>query len=375
MPEEIHQVCKRCVMDTTDPDITFDDKGYCNHCTQHLEKLKNETNAISNHNLNLENVVSRIKSIGKRKKYDCIVGISGGVDSCYTAHIAHSLGLRPLLVHLDNGWDSERAVQNIKQIADKLNLDYQSYVLDWQEFKELQLAFFRSSIVDLEIPTDIAIPAALHQMASKFGVKYIISGSNYTSEGILPLKWGYHVMKDMKLYNHIVNNYSKVPRKKVPAFGVIDETYYKFVRGIKIIYILDYVNYNKDEAKAFLEKEFDCNFPTGKHHESLYTKFWQAYILPVKHNIDYRKDTYSTQICAGQITREEALEKLITLPYNPDKVESDKEYICKKLGISVEEFNEVMKKPPKNYSDFPNNLKWIKFVHKMYKFLFPKKRV
>ncbi|MFP5471577.1 MAG: N-acetyl sugar amidotransferase, partial [Bacteroidia bacterium] len=132
MPEVIHQICKRCVMDTTDPDIIFDDKGYCNHCTQHLEKLKYETNRETPSNLNLEYLISKIKRKGEGKKYNCIVGISGGVDSCYTAYVAHSMGLRPLLVHLDNGWDSEKAVQNIKQIADKLTLDYQSYVLDWQ---------------------------------------------------------------------------------------------------------------------------------------------------------------------------------------------------------------------------------------------------
>lgn len=359
-------------MDTTDTDITFDDKGYCNHCTNHLEKLKLETNKEIPSNLDLNRIVSRIKSKGK--KYDCIVGVSGGVDSCYTAYLAHSLGLKPLLVHLDNGWDSVNAVENIKLIVTKLDLDYESYVLDWEEFRELQLAFLRSSIVDLEFPTDIAIQAALHQVASKLGIKYIISGSNYSSEGILPLKWGYHVMKDMKLYNHIVKKYSKVKRKKIPGFSWFNEMYFKFVNGIKIIYILDYVDYNKDLAKDFLEKEFNCAFPTGKHHESLYTKFWQSYILPVKHNIDYRKDTYSTQICAGQITREDALKKLESLPYDQKTIQNDKEYVCKKLKISLEEFEEIMQRPPRNYTHFPNKEKWIKFVHKTYKFLFPKKR-
>jgi N-acetyl sugar amidotransferase len=368
-------VCSRCVMDTTDTDISFDDKGQCNHCTTHIEILNTQTHRENSELPPINDVINRIKQSGGKNKYDCIIGISGGVDSCYAAYIAHQLGLRPLLVHMDNGWDSENSVSNIQRIVDKLELEYYAYVLDWQEFRELQLAFLKSSIVDLEIPTDIAIPAALHEIASKYNVKYILSGSNFTSEGILPLKWGYHVMKDMKLYNHIVKKYSKVPRKKVPTFGVLKEAYYKFVKGIKIIYILDYIDYNKDEAKDFLEKKFDCNFPTGKHHESLYTKFWQSYILPVKHNIDYRKATYSTQICSGQITREVALKKIESLPYNPDKIESEKEYVCKKLGISVAEFEKLMKQPPKNYTDFPNSEKWIKRAHNLYKFLFPRKRI
>jgi N-acetyl sugar amidotransferase len=362
-------------MDTTDSDIIFDKNKCCNNCTQHIEILQTQTLRENSLLPAFDDVISKIKSAGNNSKYDCIIGISGGVDSCYTAYIAHSIGLKPLLVHLDNGWDSENSVSNIQLLVDKLGVDYLSYVLDWQEFRELQLAFLKSSIVDLEIPTDIAIPAALHEIASKYNVKYILSGSNFTSEGILPLKWGYHVMKDMKLYNHIVRKYSAVPRKKVPAFGVIKETYYKFVRGIKTIYILDYIDYNKDSAKEFLEQEYGCNFPTGKHHESLYTKFWQSYILPVKYNIDYRKATYSTQICSGQTTREVALKKLENLSYNPEKIESEKEYVCKKLGISVAEFEEIMKLPPKNYTDFPNSEKMIQLVHKTYKFIFRRKRI
>lgn len=361
-------------MDTTDPDITFDEIGQCNHCIQHYDTLQQNKYRGEKSKLELEQIIETIKFSGKGKEFDCLVGISGGVDSCYTAYLCKQYGLKPLLMHLDNGWDSEIAVQNIKNICKSLELEYVSYVLDWQEFKEIQLAFLRSSIVDLDMPTDLAIPGSLHVTAAKHGIKYLISGGNYSSEGILPLQWGYHVMKDMKLYNHIVRKYSTRPRKHTIAFGLMDETYYKLVKKIKSIYILNYIQYNKDEAKAFLEKELGWKYYGGKHHESRFTGLWQSYMLPVKHNIDYRKATFSTQICSGHLTRDEALKELLKLPYDESKIESDIQFFCKKLGISREEFGEIMQKEPKTYKSFPNQEKSIKFVHKMYQKIFPKKR-
>ena len=370
-----YKQCVRCVMDTTDPDITFDEIGNCNHCNQHYDTLQQNIYAGDESKLQLEQIIQTIKLSGKGKEFDCLVGISGGVDSCYTAYLCKKMGLKPLLMHLDNGWDSEIAVQNIKNICNKLDLEYVSYVLDWQEFKEIQLAFFRSSIVDLDMPTDLAIPGALHRTASKYGIKYLISGGNFTSEGILPIQWGYHVMKDMKLYNHIVRKYGSRKRKQTVSFGLMDETYYKFVKKIKSIYILNYIPYNKEEAKDFLEKELGWKYYGGKHHESRFTGLWQSYILPVKHNIDYRKATFSTQICAGHLSREEALNELMKLPYDESKLESDIHFFCKKLGISEQEFREIMKKDPKTYKSFPNRENLTKNIHKLYKWIFPNKRL
>ncbi len=370
-----YRQCTRCVMDTTDPDIVFDAEGHCNHCNEFYNNIHRDVYDGERSDQQLKAIVANIQKAGQGKKYDCLVGISGGVDSCYTAYLCKKLGLRPLLLHLDNGWDSEIAVRNIKNVAQKLGLDYMSYVMDWEEFKQIQLAFLRSSIVDIEIPTDIAIPASLHEVAAKNGIKYLISGGNYTSEGILPRQWGYHVMKDMKLYDHILKTYGTVKRKKVPAIGYLGESYYKFVKGIKTIYILNYVPYNKDEARKFLETELGWQYYGGKHYESRYTGFWQSYMLPVKWNIDYRLATYSTQICAGQLSRDEALKLLENPSYDKAKVVEDKQFICKKLGISLDEFDRIMALPPKTYIDFPNDEKRIERIYRIYRKLFPNKRL
>lgn len=360
-------------MDTSDPDIVFNPDGTCNHCTDYLLRISPLYNDPQKNETAVRHLIDKIKSKGAGKAYDSIIGISGGVDSCYTAYFAKINGLNPLLVHLDNGWNTEVAVENIRKVASKLDLDLETVVLDWSEFREIQLAFLRSSVVDIEIPTDLAIPAALHQMAEKHRIKTILSGGNYSSEGILPLQWGYHVMKDMKLYRHIVRTYSKVQRKKTPDFGLWKEFQYKILKGIKTYYPLNLINYNKDEARLLLEKELGCQFPVRKHHESRYTSFWQSYIMPIKYGFDYRRATFSTQICSGQITREEALEHLKTLPYNPETIENEKGFICKKLQISPAEFDQILQKKPLTYKDFPNSKKAIKFVYRTYRFLFPKK--
>lgn len=360
-------------MDTSDPDILFNPDGTCNHCTDYLSGISPLFHNPEKNESGIRHLVAKIKTKGNGKVYDSVIGISGGVDSCYTAYFAKINGLNPLLVHLDNGWNTELAVENIRKVATRLELDLETVVLDWSEFREIQLAFLRSSIVDIEIPTDLAIPAALHQLAEKHGIKTILSGGNYSSEGILPLQWGYHVMKDMKLYCYIMRTFSKVKRKKTPDFGLWKEFKYKMLKGIKTYYPLNFINYNKDEARLLLEKELGCNFPVRKHHESRYTRFWQSYIMPVKYGFDYRRATFSTQICSGQITREEALEELKNLPYDPDTIENEKAFICKKLQISTTEFNQILRKKPLTYTDFPNSKKSIKFVYRTYRFLFPKK--
>ena len=370
-----YQVCERCVMDTTDMDITFDENGYCNHCTNAI--AVNEHNKKNNEKSQekLDLVIGNIQAKGKNQKYDCIVGISGGVDSCYIAYLCKTHGLKPLLVHMDNGWDTEISVKNIKNIVRKLDLDYVSYVLDWQEFKEIQLGFLKSSIVDLEYPTDLAISAALNKMATKYNIHYIISGSNNSSEGILPLTWGYHVKRDMKIYRHIVKKFSKLPLKKVPVSGLINEFYVKFIKNVRTIYLLNYIDYDKDEAKKLLIDKFQWEEYGGKHHESKITAFWQSYVMPVKYNMDYRKATLSSQIVAGITTREVALEELKSLPYNPATVESDKEFVAKKYNISVNDLNTYLSLPPKTYKDFPNEKGLVDFVSRMYVKLFPNKRL
>lgn len=358
-------------------DIVFDEKGQCNHCTTAMQNQTTRTTYIPGKSEELlNNVVSNMKSKGKNSKYDCLVGISGGVDSCYVAYLCKTLGLRPLLLHMDNGWDSEISVQNIKNVAKKLDVDYFSYVLDWQEFREIQLAFLKSSSVDLEYPTDIAIFASINEIAKKHNIKYLISGGNGTSEGILPLTWGYHVKRDMKYYKAIVKQFSKVPLKKVPTESILGEIYNKFVKNIRTVYILSYVNYNKEEAKKLLQDQLGWQDYGGKHHESKITAFWQSYVMPTKFNMDYRRATYSSQICSGQITRTDAILKMESaLPYKPENVERDKQYVAKKYEITNEELDKYLSAPPKTYKDFSNNKNFVDFVMNTYKKIFAKGRV
>ena len=372
-----YQICNICVMDTSDMDIEFDEKGQCNHCRSALNKKTENTCYIAGKSEELlDHIVDKIKTNGSGRTYDCLVGISGGVDSCYVAYMCKKLGLKPLLLHFDNGWDAEIAVQNIKNVAKNLDVDYLSYVVNWQEFKEIQLAFLKSSTVDLEYPTDIGIFASLSEVAKKHKINYIISGGNSSSEGILPLSWGYHVKRDLKYYKGIVKNFSKVPLKAVPVESILGEVYNKFVKNIKTIYILNYLNYDKEQAKKILQEELGWQEYGGKHHESKITAFWQSYVMPVKYNMDYRKATFSSQICSGQLSRVEALKMLEnSLPYNPLTVESDRQYIAKKFEISIDDFNKYLSQPPKTYKDFKNNKKVIDFVMNTYRAIFTKGRI
>jgi len=372
-----YQICNICVMDTSDMDIEFDEKGQCNHCRSALNKKTENTSYVAGKSEELlDHILDKIKTNGRGRAYDCLVGISGGVDSCYVAYMCKKLGLKPLLLHFDNGWDAEIAVQNIKNVAKNLDVDYLSYVVNWQEFKEIQLAFLKSSTVDLEYPTDIGIFASLSEVAKKHKINYIISGGNSSSEGILPLSWGYHVKRDLKYYKEIVKNFSKAPIKAVPVESILGEVYNKFVKNIKTIYILNYLNYDKEQAKKILQEELGWQEYGGKHHESKITAFWQSYVMPVKYNMDYRRATFSSQICSGQLSRVEALKMLEnSLPYNPSTVESDRQYIAKKFEISIDDFNKYLSQPPKTYKDFKNNKKVIDFVMNTYRAIFTKGRI
>jgi len=374
MKNNKYQICNRCVMDNSDEDIVFDSNGICNHCTDYISTIDIFKSTI-NKSEKLEQIIQSVKVKGKGKKYDCILGISGGVDSCYVVHLAVSWGLKPLLMHMDNGWNKDIAVKNIKCIVDKLNLDYVSEVLDWNEFREIQLAFLKSSIVDLEMPTDIAILASIYKHAKQNKIKSILSGGNYSGEGILPLTWGYHVKKDMKLYKYIVRFFSNVKIKKTPVVGLFKEIYYKFFFNLKTFYPLNYINYNKDDARTFLMEEYGWQDYGGKHHESTITAFWQSYAMPTKYNMDYRRATYSSQICNQQISREEAIEKLKSLPYDFESLTKQKTYVAKKYKITIEELEQFLNQPPKTFKDFPNQKKLIDFFYKTYKRIFKKTRI
>jgi|APGre2960657404_1045060.scaffolds.fasta_scaffold42937_2 N-acetyl sugar amidotransferase len=361
-------------MDTSDPDIVFNDKGECNHCTEFLQKRAQYKYKGTESDLELERLVVEMKAAGKGKEFDCVLGLSGGIDSSYAAYIARQHGLRVLAVHMDNGWNSEEAVLNIKNIANKLHVEYESYVLDWEEFKDLQLAFLKAAVPEADTPTDIAILSALHKIAAKYGIKHIISGGNFATEGILPKCWHYNA-KDLTYFNHIYKKFGKGKLRKFPTFGFVSEMYYKFVKGIKMVYMLNYVPFDKEEAMALLTKELDWKYYGGKHYESKYTGFIQSYYLFDKFGIDYRRATLSSQICVGATNRAKSLEELQQKPYSDEKVAEEKKYIAKKLGVSLDEFESILALSPHWYRDYPNDEKRLSFIYDTYRKIFKKEKL
>ena len=369
-----NKMCTRCLMDHSDPIITFDANGQCNHCTEFIEKRAKYNYKGAASDLEFEQVIRRIKTDGKGKPYDCVLGLSGGIDSSYAAWVAKKNGLRVLAVHMDNGWNSEEAVQNIRNIAQKLGIDYESVVLNWEEFKRIQLAFLKASVPEADTPTDIAILAALHQVAAKYGIKHIISGGNFATEGILPKHWHYNA-KDLTYFKYICKQFGPVKLKTFPTFGFLKETYYKLFKGIKMIYLLNYVPFEKDNAIELLEKELDWKYYGGKHYESKYTGFIQSYYLFTKFGIDYRRATLSSQVCTGVIKREEAIEMLNQSPFKQEQVEKEKLYISKKLGVTLNEFEGILGLPPHWYTDYPNDEKRLKRIYDLYRKLFRKEKL
>lgn len=348
-----YKICKKCIMDTTDPDIQFDENGICNHCKKYEERAKNELYDAETGKQKLNFLVNKIKKNGKNNEYDCIIGVSGGVDSTMVAYKVKELGLRPLAVHLDNGWDSEPAVNNIEKMLKILDIELYTYVIDWEEFKDLQLSFLKASITNAEIPSDHAIFAILYHVAAEKGIKYIITGANITTESTMPASWAYD-MKDLRFIKAIQRRFGKVKLKSFPQLSPFDFLYYTFVKGIRTVGILNYMPYNRKNAIQIIEQKLGWKNYGGKHCESLYTRFFQSYILPRKFNIDKRKIHLSGMIWSGQLTREEAL-KEHSHDFAPEnQLNEDKKYLIKKLGITDQEFERIMSLPVKTVRDYPS---------------------
>lgn len=355
--EASNQMCKRCVMDTTDPDIVFDENGICNHCREYFEKEHKCVIKGKKGEEKVRALVNKIKEAGKGKDYDCILGISGGADSSYVAYLAKTLGLRVLLVHLDNGWNTEVADKNVENIIRNTGFDVYKYEVEWKEIKDLQLAFLKASVINIEMVTDHAITAALYDVANKKRIKYILSGINFVTEKIMPTSWG-HRYNDLPNLKGIHKKFGTVKLETYPTMSLFKRVYYRIFKGIQVIPLLDYVGYNKKEAKEVLHREFGWDDYGGKHYESIFTKFYQAYILPAKFDVDKRKAHLSSLICSGQITREEALKELKKPLYNKEELEQDKNYVLKKLGLSEKEFEDLMKLPIKKHQEYGTD-EWI----------------
>lgn len=351
-----YKVCERCVMDTSAKEIIFHDDGRCNFCKNYDEKISKEIHSNLDKSF-LKNFAEKVKKDSIKKEYDCLIGVSGGVDSSYVAYLTKKLGLRPLAIHLDNGWNSELAVSNIEKLCEKLSIDLDTTVLDWNEFKNIQKSFMQSSISNIEIPTDHAIWAVMIKTASKYNIKYIISGSNASTESIMPDSWLY-TSKDSKIIKSIYKKFTKKQLKNYPYLSIFDYIDKLLLRGIKWVPILNYMNYDKSKAKQFLIDEFGWRDYGGKHYESIFTRFFHSYYLNDKFGYDLRRAYYSAEICSEQTSREEALLELRQPPAQDDLIKNDIEYVLKKLDFSEEEFEKIISNENLDYTSYPNN-KWI----------------
>jgi N-acetyl sugar amidotransferase len=355
MSERPYQICTKTVMDTIgDPDITFDENGVCNYYHEFKAKLAVRVPPVEEGKKQLQAIVEKIKKDGQGRKYDCLIGVSGGVDSTYVAYLVKELGLRPLAVHLDNGWNSELAVKNIENILNKLGIDLYTEVLDWNEFRDLQLSFLKASTPDGEIPTDHAIVTVMYTVAAKHGIKYIISGQNFRNEGMLPPSWARGYL-DWKYIRSVQKIFGSQKLRTFPHLTVPQFIYYNTIKGIKNISLLNYIDFNKAEAMKIIQEKLGWQYYGGKHYESIYTRFYQAYILPRKFRIDKRKPHLTClMISTGEVTREQALEILKMPTADPKLMEDDKEYVIKKLGITPQDFDNIMNAPVKSIEDYPN---------------------
>ena len=369
--ERQYQICTNCVMDTTDTKITFDEKGVCDHCNDFYTNVKPNWHTDEIGRAEMGTVVAKIKKEGEGKDFDCILGMSGGVDSSYLLHLAvKELGLRPLVFHVDGGWNSELAVHNIQVMIDKLGLDLYTEVINWEEMKDFQLAFFKSGVPHLDIPQDHAFIATLYNFANKYNIKYILNGGNISTECVRnPMEFLYYGT-DMAQIRDIRRQFSTNAMKTYPFSPVLKHKFYlRYIKGVNVVKPLNYMPYVKEDALKMLAETYGWTPYPQKHFESRFTKFYEGYWLPQRFGFDTRRVQYSSLILTGQITREEALEKMKKPAYNPETIDEEFKYIATKLGIKVEELRSYFTSPKKFYWDYRNQLAMFKTGAKILKFL------
>lgn len=360
-----YQICSRCVMDTSDLDIAFDSDGVCNHCKKFDYIYANHWFPDARGEKLLADYVNEIKRSGVGKPYDCIMGLSGGVDSSYLAVKVVELGLRPLVVHVDGGWNSELATSNIEQLVKRLGLDLHTHVVDWEEMRDLQVAYLKSGVANQDVPQDHAFFAQLLKVGRQHKIKYVLSGSNYATESILPSSWGYSAM-DLTNLKAIHKSFGAQPLKTFPTVSFL-EWYLTFPRllGVKFLRPLNFMEYDKAKAKEILIAEYGWKDYGGKHYESRFTKFFQGYYLISRFGYDKRRAHLASMIVSGQMTREAALAELQNPAYPEGQLEEDIDFIRKKLGLSKEGLDEIMRAPKRLATDFRSDAEKLKVLKKL----------
>ena len=350
---EVVRICTTCVMDTTDSQITFDERGVCDHCRTFFSQVKPNWHTDERGERALRALVDQIKAAGQGKDFDCIVGMSGGIDSSYLTYIATEFGLRPLVFHVDAGWNSQEAVNNIEKLVDALGLDLYTEVIDWGEMRDLQLAFFKSGVPHIDTPQDHAFFATMYKFAEQHKVKYILTGANYSTECIRnPIEWMYYQSDSIQLKD-IHRRFGTQPLQNFPTTSILrHKIYLPYVRGIKVVRPLNYIPYIKSQAKDLLVDKFGWQPYPQKHFESRFTRFYEGYWLPKRFGFDTRKVQLSSLIVTGQMTRDEALEQLKTPALDDATVRHEFEYVANKLGITTTELQSYLDTPKKTYRDY-----------------------
>ncbi len=360
MSQRDYQICTNCVMDTTDSQITFDENGVCDHCNG----FKRDTlpnwypNDVGKEMFRKQ--VEEIKASGKGKPFDCIMGMSGGLDSSFLLHLAVSeFNLRPLVFHVDGGWNTDIAVNNIQMLVDGLGLDLYTEVINWEEMKDFQLAFFKSGVPHLDVPQDHAFVATLYHFANKHNIKYILNGGNYATECVRnPKEWLYYGT-DMAQIRDIQSKFCTRPLNTYPFSSILfHKVYLRYIKGVQVVKPLNYLPYTKENAIKVLSEKYGWRPYPQKHFESRFTRFYEGYWLPTRFGYDTRRVQYSSLILTGQMSRDEALAMLKKPAFDPATIDEDFEYIATKLGISVDELRHYHKMPLKTYRDYKNQ-EWL----------------
>lgn len=353
-----YQVCTNCIMDTSDAKISFDKRGWCDYCNNFYKNLQPQWHPSDNPKAFVETTIAKIKKHGEGRDHDCIIGISGGMDSSYVTYLAkEKFGLRPLLFHVDAGWNSQEAVSNIASLIDGLGVDLHTEVVDWHEMRDLQLAFFKAQVPHLDTPQDHAFFAGLYNHAARHGFKYVLTGANYSTEVVRePLEWHYHA-SDLRQLKDIHERFGTRPLKTFPRADILKyKLYYRYVKGIRVVKPLNEVPYVKKEAMSLLERRFGWQPYAHKHYESRFTRFYEGYWLPTKFGYDKRRAHFSSLILTGQMTRAEALEKVAEPALDEETVAQDFEYVANKVDISVDELRSLLNGENKSYRDYKNRM-------------------